>query len=189
MSEEQANPDGATITPSLSKIPTRPSFLLARLALAVSFCAIGCFGGWLIYGFWIAVSVRTAVISSSLFVLIMAGVHFLGYRLWRRQFPQSPGNTPPPPVLSSEYSRPVKAALVQQGIVLILGLLMLDGGLTLHMAMLAVIAFWLAFGIVIARRPLAPTRSDLFLVRYGFLLAFVTILIVAPYVWKAMGRW
>ena len=56
------------------------------------------------------------------------------------------------------------------------------------MAMLALIASWLSFGIVLARRPAAPTKGDLVFVEYGFLPIFVAILMVAPLIWHAMGR-
>lgn len=180
----------------------QPPYWRALVALTISFCIISVVGVWFVYGFWARRNAPVAVARGAAFVAIMAGVHFLGYRAWRRQFTlpltgESQSATwseimqsswSPPPPISSAYGRPMITALIQQGVVLILGALMLDMGLTFHIAILAVIAFWLAVGIVVARRPAAPTCRDLFVVRYGFLLVFVAILVVAPFVWEAMGR-
>ena len=79
-------------------------------------------------------------------------------------------------------------ALLQQGIVVILALLMLDGGYTLNATIIAIVAYWLAFGIIVVRRPGLPTRGDIRLVRYGFLLIFFTVVVAGPIVWRALGR-
>ena len=70
----------------------------------------------------------------------------------------------------------------------ILAALMLDGGLTLNAAVIAVVAYWLAFGIVLFRRASSPTRLDMLLVRYGFLLVFAFVVMIGPFVWAALGR-
>jgi hypothetical protein len=80
-------------------------------------------------------------------------------------------------------------ALLQQGIVLILALLMLDLGQTICEAVTAIVAYWLAFGIIAVRRLNSPTRSDIFLIRYGFLLMFVCAVAALPFVGRAIGRW
>jgi hypothetical protein len=91
--------------------------------------------------------------------------------------------------LSPAYWPPTKTALVQQGIVLILALLMLDMGQTICEAVTAIVAYWLAFGIIVVRRPSSPARSDIFLIRYGFLLMFFSAVAALPFVGRALGRW
>jgi hypothetical protein len=173
-----------------ASIPVRPSNCVALLALAISFCIISTLGVWLLYWSWRAVSVQMATGRCTVFVGVMAGVHFIGYRLWRRQFVQDPGNGGKSlsRQFSSAYWPPVKAALLQQGITAILALLVLDGGLTFHVTMIAIVAYWLAFCIVIVRRPDSPTRGDLRLVRYGFLMVFLIVIVAGPMVWRALGR-
>ena len=56
-----------------------------RRAIGVSFGVTSLLGALLIYGAWRSTSLPTAIANSAGFVAIMAGVHFIGYRLWSRQ--------------------------------------------------------------------------------------------------------
>jgi hypothetical protein len=131
-----------------------------------------------------------AVGRCAVFVVFMAGVHVIGYRLWRGQFVPDQGerNGPPSGPIAPAYKPAVKSALIQQGIVFILAGLILDGGLTFNAAVIAVVAYWLAFGLLIFRRANLPTRGDILWVRYGFLLILLIVLSVGPYVLEALGR-
>ena len=193
MSDERTNADKSLVAPSGTDqaMPSRPGDLAAIIALTVSFCIISALGGSLLYWAWRIVSVYMAIGHCAVFVAFMAGVHVIAYRLWRRQFTEGrhdKGQSPSLPIASA-YRRPIKSALVQQGIILILALLLLDGGLTFNMAVIAVVAYWLAFGILVFRRASSPTKGDVLLVRYGFLLLFFIVLVAGPFVWKALGRW
>ncbi len=145
--------------------------------------------GWLLYGCWRTIGFPRAVGSFAVFVIFMAAVHVVGYRLWRRQFLQDRGEGQGPPAspLAPAYRPAIKTALLQQGIVLILAALVLDMGETFHAAVIAVVAYWLAFVVVVFRRASCPTRGDLLFVRYGFLLIFVSVLTIT-YVRAASGR-
>jgi hypothetical protein len=66
---------------------------------------------------------------------------------------------------------------------------MLDMGQTICEAVTAIVAYWLAFGIIVVRRPSSPARSDIFLIRYGFLLMFFSAVAALPFVGRALGRW
>ena len=63
-----------------------PSNRTVLLALTISFAINVALWGSLIYSVWKTVSVQMAVGRSTVFVAFMAGVHFIGYRLWQRQF-------------------------------------------------------------------------------------------------------
>ncbi len=145
--------------------------------------------GWLLYGCWRTIGFPRAVGSFAVFVVFMAGVHVAGYHLWRRQFlqDQGEGEGPPASLIAPAYRPAIKTALLQQGIVLILAALVLDGGLTLYAAVIALVAYWLGFGILVFRRASCPSRGDLLFVRYGFLLIFVCVLTIT-YVRAASGR-
>jgi len=70
-------------------------------------------------------------------------------------------------------------SLGEQALVLALAALVLDHGLTLYACVLGSMSYWMIAGVVVARRPLLPTRVDLVLVRHGFLLlAFFLAVIV-----------
>ena len=186
MSDEITNPEPS---PAAS-IPCRPSNRIALLALTLSFAINIVFWSSIIYWTWKSDCVQMAVGRFAVFVAVMAVVHWIGFRLWQRQFvrDQRDSNESPSSPISSAYWPPIKSALLQQGIVLILALLQLDGGYTLNVATIAIVAYWLAFGMVVVRRPSSPTRGDIFLIRYGFLLIVVVVFVVAPPVWAALGR-
>jgi len=193
MSDETTNSEPSPVTSSASDraVPGRRSNRIALVALTISFAINVALWGSLIYCFWKSVSLYMAVGRCAVFVTFMAGVHFIGYRLWQRQFVQNRGdsNESPSRPISSAYWPAIKTALLQQGIVLVLALLILDMGATMCAAQTAVAAYWVAFGIVVVRRPSLPTRGDMFLIRYGFLLMFLFALAALPFVARALGRW
>lgn len=63
------------------------------MALIISHGIISVLGCSFIYTFWADVDVLTGIIRSGGFVAIMGGVHFLGYRLWKRQQPATIADT------------------------------------------------------------------------------------------------
>ncbi len=63
----------------------------------------------------------------------------------------------------------------------------MDGGRIFHGAMLAVIAYWLMALLIIFRRPHSPTPGDLFVIRLGYPLIFLTVEVVGPIVWAMRG--
>ena len=187
MSNETTYPEPS----AAASIPRRPSNRIVLLALTISFSLNVVFWGTLLYSTWRTVSVYMAVGRCSVFVAVMAGVHLIGYRLWQRQFVQDQGDNSGSPSrsVSSAYWPPTRTSLFQQGIVFILALLMLDMGQTMCEAVTAIGAYWLAFGIIVVRRPGSPTRGDIFLIRYGFLLMFFSAVAALPFVGRALGRW
>lgn len=64
---------------------SRSSIRVGRRAFAVSFCMISILGATAIYFGWKSIALSTAIERCVGFIVIMAGVHFLGYRLWLRQ--------------------------------------------------------------------------------------------------------
>lgn len=74
------NPYKSPDAPTASRTPPN-----ALTALIISHVLISVLGCGFIYTFWMNVDVWTGVIRCVGFVAIMGGVHFLGYRLWKRQ--------------------------------------------------------------------------------------------------------
>jgi hypothetical protein len=78
-------------------------------------------------------------------------------------------------------------ALLQQGICLILSALALDMGEAWHATTIALLAYWMSVGLIVARRWDSPTRGDLVFIRWAFLAIWFFALIVGPMVWSRMA--
>jgi hypothetical protein len=90
--------------------------------------------------------------------------------------------------ISQLYYQPIRISLVEQALILVLAALMLDQGLTLYACILAGMLYWMTAGLVLARRPTAPTPFDLSLLSVAFLViffaafgVFVTVISVRGY--------
>jgi hypothetical protein len=80
--------------------------------------------------------------------------------------------------ISSQCNKGFSTAIIEFGIVICLGALMLDHGLMLYACALAGMFYWMIAGIVVAHRPATPTPFDVFLITHGILpLAFLVTLI------------
>lgn len=90
--------------------------------------------------------------------------------------------------LSAEYGRALKTSLIQQLVIVVPSVLMLDGGLMGHIAILALLAYWMSLPMILCRRPADPTPGDLSFVRYGFLATEAAVYFVGQAVWQQMGR-
>jgi len=62
---------------------------------------------------------------------------------------------------SKKYKEPVVRTSVAQGLLLLVGGTILDGGNFLFTALIAAAAYWAALLIVVARHPLVPSKGDL----------------------------
>jgi len=81
--------------------------------------------------------------------------------------------------LSTCYRGAVYFALLQQVPCGLLCVLLLDGGRTARVCGIAVLGFWAAAAVVMARRPESPRRSDLVFLRWGFFPLLAWTLLVA----------
>jgi hypothetical protein len=82
-----------------------------------------------------------------------------------------------PDVVSEVYRSPVMDALKIQIPIALLCLLMLDGGHLARICAVAIAGHWLGILLVMYRRPHAPTRIDVTLIRWGFLGIFLPIVL------------
>ena len=159
----------------------------AKTAIAVSWVVTMTVGCVFVTGYWVAHgSAGRAVVNGLLFAVIMTCIHVVGYHTHTRQAERGGYlSTALAPALTSA----VRASLLQQGVVLLLAALVLDGGRTFHAALVAAIAYWIGLVVIAFRRPRSPTAVDIFLVKYGFLFVLPIVLTVGPMVWRAMVRW
>jgi hypothetical protein len=83
------------------------------------------------------------------------------------------------PILSLEYRKATRHALLVQTPIAVLALLLLDGGYTAKVCGLAMLGFWLVAALIAVRRPWNPTAFDLWYWRWGFIPCFVFALFLA----------
>jgi hypothetical protein len=81
--------------------------------------------------------------------------------------------------LSDSYRGAIHFALLQQVPCALLCLLLLDGGRTAKVCGVAMLGFWAAAAIIMARRPSSPGPGDITFLRWGFLPLFALALALA----------
>jgi hypothetical protein len=89
--------------------------------------------------------------------------------------------------IAATYWRPLRDGLILQSVLLVLSGLLLDGGLTAEINLIAWAAFWGGILVLLVRRPEMPTRFDLWVLRWGYLPLLVVVQIVARWVWHWRG--
>ncbi|QEH39196.1 hypothetical protein OJF2_78080 [Aquisphaera giovannonii] len=83
--------------------------------------------------------------------------------------------------LSDDYRGAVYVALLQQVPCALLCSLMLDGGRLARVCGIAVLGFWVAAALIMARRPTAPGRWDRPFLRWGFLPVLATTIALSRF--------
>ena len=88
-------------------------------------------------------------------------------------------------------AQPMKSAMlsafVQQGIIMVLAGMILDGGAVAQSCFYAFAAFWVGVGIILYRRAPSPTKTDLVLVRGGFIVLCVLSFFLTHGIWHLRG--
>ncbi len=162
----------------------QPPGITAIAVLAVSFLFLG---GLVSAGIYWGLKdlpgcdARIASGRALVFAAVIWCAHIVGYRVWMWQF--SPDHAEGGLAV---YGPPMKTALLFQGIFLILAALVLDMGETWNATLVAMLAYWMPAGLIMARRLDRPTRIDLFFVRWGFLVIWLVTMVIGPVVWYRM---
>jgi hypothetical protein len=121
----------------------------------------------------------------------MASVCLAGYILYVKQFDRQLIESTPEELefeLSPKYWPALKFGITLQIILGVFAALMLDMGESASFFGVAAIGYWLAVLMIIARRPINPTAADIIFIRWGTLILLTIEIIIAPYVWDAIGR-
>lgn len=71
-------------------------------------------------------------------------------------------------MISAEYDRVIRNALITQVVAGCFAALILDGGIIARVVGVAVLGFWLGAAILVLRRPFKPSRIDLGFIQWGF---------------------
>ena len=89
--------------------------------------------------------------------------------------------------ISSCYRKPIFEAVVLQMILGILSMMILDGGDCAHICSASLLAFWGGAVVLIWRHPHTPTKTDLELIRFGYLPVVVIAFVIIHLIWAARG--
>ena len=89
--------------------------------------------------------------------------------------------------ISASYRQPIFGAVALQVLLGLLSLLILDGGTSARICGIALIAFWGGAAVLIWRRPQAPTRIDLELLRFGYLPVVLLAFFLVHFIWSLRG--
>ena len=128
-----------------------------------------------------------AVGRSILFVVVMGCVHLAGYLLYVGQFEGAAGTTPND--IAAEFAPawwPAASARDQTG----WGLVAPHGADTRRrtFGQVAVVGHWLGVLIVALRRVRSLTFWDVIFIRYGGIVLFLLLGLIAPVVWSIIGE-
>ena len=163
----------------------------ARISVAVSFIIMSVAGAGFVFTYWSTQSIAAAAGRSILFVVVMACVHLAGYILYVQQnYPQPTEDVPQRAAFefSPRYGSALNQAIVLQIVFGVLTALMLDMGQSFGFFKVAFLGHWVGILLIIGRRPLSPTKVDIFFIRWGILLLLAITGGIAPLVWKIIGE-
>ena len=71
------------------------------------------------------------------------------------------------PTIAPAYGQAIWFAIKQQAILAILAALVLDMGQTAAALAAIIIGYWVGAAVIVARRPMSPSKVDLIFVRWG----------------------
>jgi len=89
--------------------------------------------------------------------------------------------------VSANYRKPIFEAIGLQMLIGFLGLLLLDGGTMARICGIALLAFWCSAVMLIWRRPKSPTRTDIQLIRFGYLPVVIIAYFLVRFIWTIRG--
>lgn len=89
--------------------------------------------------------------------------------------------------ISQSYRKPIFEAVALQVLLGFFSLLILDGGTAARICGIALIAFWGGAAVLIWRRPQSPTKTDIELLRFGYLPLAVLAFFLVHFIWHVRG--
>ncbi len=88
---------------------------------------------------------------------------------------------------SPSYQSTLKLIMIEQILLGLLAGLILDGGGVAQIFLYTLVAFWSGFAMIVLRRPTSPTKTDLFLIKWGTFILFVISFGMASVIWQWRG--
>jgi hypothetical protein len=90
--------------------------------------------------------------------------------------------------LAPEYSRSLCRGAMVVGLLFVLSALLVDGGLTARITLMAVLGYLAGVSVMAVRRPQAPTATDMRFLRWGLVPLWFTTQVCARCAWAWCGR-
>jgi hypothetical protein len=87
----------------------------------------------------------------------------------------------------SPFKAAIKVALAQQIPILLLSSCILDGGDIFMICLIPFFAFWVGVCLIRSRRPLTPTKFDLFLIQWSYAPLCLISFWLVHWFWKVRG--
>lgn len=163
----------------------------ARIAVGTLFFAMSFAGAAAIYAGWAQTDNSIARGRSILFVGIMACVSTAGCLLSEKQHERDAIGLPTAAThlrLSPLYGPAIRFGLLTQAILGLFTALLLDFGEVFNIFKIAFLAHWLGIALIMWRRSVSPTKSDIVFIRWGTPLLMFTVAPIARFVWKVIGE-
>jgi hypothetical protein len=88
---------------------------------------------------------------------------------------------------SPAYRKASALVVVQQVLLGLIAGMMLDGGALGSIFLYSLVAFWVVFVIIVVRRPRNPTKTDIFLIKWGTFLLFAVSFVLSLVIWRMRG--
>ena len=90
--------------------------------------------------------------------------------------------------LSPKYNRSLGQGMIMMFLFFVVAGLVLDGGLTTQITLIAVFGYLGGVAVMAVRRPQSPTTTDVWLLRWGFVPLWIAAQVGARCAWSWMGR-
>jgi hypothetical protein len=172
------------------------------LALVISFFVISILGGTFIFFSWKSSSLSIAYEHGIAFFVIIAAVHFLGFKSWQRQQKTKQSitacNCCPPSQsdikitdtrkVNYKFFPALKFGVIVQIAIFVLTALVLDGGELNRLCTIAIIGYWIGVGIILLRRDASITKIDILFIRYGVVVLLIMMPLIAKLVYGIIGE-
>jgi hypothetical protein len=89
--------------------------------------------------------------------------------------------------MSPKYDSAIYEAVALQIVIGLLSLMILDGGELAQICGVTLVSFWGGAIVLIARRPQSPSKVDLELIRFGYLLVAIIAFFLVGWIWHLRG--
>jgi hypothetical protein len=163
----------------------------ARKSVGASFLILSSVGASFIFWRWSGKGSAVAFCQAAIFVVVMAAVHGAGFILYEEQkHPKSVEATLQSALhgISPLYWAAFREAAFAQSLLGIPMALLLDGGRTFSFFIVALLSDWVCIILIVARRPMTPTKFDLSFIRIGILPMCILTGAIAPLIWRIIGE-
>jgi hypothetical protein len=161
---------------------------LEKLAMLFVWLALTASGAWFFLTQTLAGATshrESPAIKAGIFIALVAVVCTIGVLAFASRDKEVSGGPDPP---ADRIFAAIKTSLLWHLGLALPCLLMLDGGGSAHIAVVALAAYWPMVFLLVLRRVQAPTKLDLIAIRHGYPFVWLAIAGFGPLIWARMGH-